>query len=75
MLEDAQGLAVTTDSPLAITAINRLIDQSLSYGNQTEAAILQGLAADRTCVLVHAYAAAYWLSQESLIAESSQFLT
>jgi len=66
MLEDAQGLAVTTDSPLAITAINRLIDQSLSYGNQTEAAILQGLAADRTCVLVHAYAAAYWLSQESL---------
>lgn len=65
MLEDAQGLAVTTDSPLAICAINRLIDQSLSYGKHTEAAIWQGLAADHTCALIHAYAAAYWLSQES----------
>ncbi|MFH7029389.1 MAG: hypothetical protein ACHBN1_29365 [Heteroscytonema crispum UTEX LB 1556] len=32
MLEDAQGLDITTDSPEAIASINRFIEQALSYG-------------------------------------------
>ncbi len=67
MLEDAQGLAVTTDSPAAIAALNRFTQQSLGYGNAAETALLQGNAADRECVLIHAYTAAYYLAQEEAI--------
>ncbi|WP_348535416.1 hypothetical protein [Komarekiella delphini-convector] len=65
MLKDAQGLVVTTDSANAIAAINRFIDQALSYSKNVETAILQAIAADPTCVLAHAYAAAYYLTQEN----------
>jgi len=65
MLRDVQALSVTTTSPVAIAAINRFINQSLSYGNEAERALLQGNAADRECALIHAYTAAYYLSQES----------
>ncbi|XGV96518.1 MAG: tetratricopeptide repeat protein [Leptolyngbya sp. BL-A-14] len=65
MLEDAQGLDVTTDSPEAIAALNGFVDQALSYGNDAEARILEGIAADPTCAIAHACAAAYYLSQEN----------
>ncbi|MCG6134677.1 MAG: tetratricopeptide repeat protein [Nostoc sp. LLA-1] len=65
MLEDAQGLVVTTDSAQAIAAINRFIDQALGYGKDAETAILQAIEADPTCVLAHAYAGAYYLTQEN----------
>jgi tetratricopeptide (TPR) repeat protein len=65
MLKDAQGLVVTTDSAQAIAAINRFIDQALCYGQNAETAILQAIEADPTCVLAHAYAAAYYLTQEN----------
>lgn len=68
MLEDAQGLEVTTDSRAAIAAINWFIDQALSYGKDAEAAILQGIAADPTCAMIHAYAAAHFLSMENALA-------
>jgi tetratricopeptide (TPR) repeat protein len=64
MLKDAQGLTVTTDSPVAIAAINRFTDQALSYGKDAETVLLQGNAADRECALIHAYTAAHYLSQE-----------
>jgi tetratricopeptide (TPR) repeat protein len=65
MLKDAQGLIVTTDSVKAIAAINRFVDQMLGYGKDAETAILQAIAADPTCALAHAYAAAYYLTQEN----------
>ncbi|MBD2433477.1 MULTISPECIES: tetratricopeptide repeat protein [Fischerella] len=68
MLKDSQELLVTTDSPDAIAAINRFIDQALFYGKDAEIAILQAITADPTCALAHAYAAAYYLSQENKIA-------
>lgn len=65
MLKDAQGLIVTTDSVQAIAAINRFIDQALCYGQDAETAIFQAIEADPTCALAHAYAAAYYLTQEN----------
>ncbi|MBD2775828.1 tetratricopeptide repeat protein [Iningainema tapete] len=65
MLEDAQGLEVTTNSTEAIAAINLFCDQALAYGKDIEAAIVKGLTADPNCALIHAYAAAYFLSMES----------
>jgi tetratricopeptide (TPR) repeat protein len=65
MLKDAQGLLVTTDSAPAIAAINRFSDQMLAYGRDAETAILQAITADPTCALAHAYAAAYYLTQEN----------
>ena len=67
MLRDAQGLVVTTDSPIAIAALNCAIDQSLCYGNGLKAALLQGNVADQECALIHAYTAAYYLSQEEAV--------
>ncbi|ARV58305.1 tetratricopeptide repeat protein 38 family protein [Nostocales cyanobacterium HT-58-2] len=68
MLKDAQGLEVTTDSKETIAAIDRFIGQALSYGKDAEAVIVQGIAADPTCALIHAYAAAHYLSQENATA-------
>lgn len=69
MLKDAQGLAITTNSADTVIAIDRFIEQSLMYGQDAETAILQGIAADPTCAIAHAYAAAYYLSQESAEAQ------
>lgn len=65
MLNDSQGLPVTTSSPAAIAAINCFVDQALGYGKEAERVLIQGNAADRECALIHAYSAAYYLSQES----------
>ncbi|HEY9710627.1 MAG TPA: tetratricopeptide repeat protein, partial [Oculatellaceae cyanobacterium] len=56
MLRDAQGLEVTTDSPEAIAAIDRFVDQILSYSNNPDA-IFTAIEADPTSVLTNAYAA------------------
>lgn len=69
MLKDAKGLEVTTDSPEAIAAIDRFVEQSLSYGNDA-LTILQAIEADPTCAIAYAHAAAHYLSIES--AESWQ---
>ncbi|MBD1821770.1 tetratricopeptide repeat protein [Cyanobacteria bacterium FACHB-DQ100] len=68
MVIDTQGLTVRTDAEGAIAALDRFIDQSLYYGNQAESAILQALSLDPTCAIAQAYAAAYYLSQETAIA-------
>ncbi|MFN6570848.1 tetratricopeptide repeat protein [Dendronalium sp. ChiSLP03b] len=65
MLKDTQGLVVTTDSAKAIAAINHFIERSLGYGKDAETVILQAITADPTCALAHAYAGAYYLTQES----------
>jgi hypothetical protein len=65
MLKDAQGLEVTTDSSEAIASINRFVEQALSYGKDALTTIHQGIAADPTCVMLHAYAAAHFLSMEN----------
>ena len=64
MLQDTYGLSVTTDSLLAIESIDRFTQQALSYGNQIPFYLFQGHAADRECALLHAYTAAYYLTQE-----------
>jgi tetratricopeptide (TPR) repeat protein len=74
MLTDAQGLAVTTDSPETLAAINGFIEQSLSYGKDAERLILQGIAADPDCAIAQAYAAAYYLSLESATAKRQAML-
>jgi tetratricopeptide (TPR) repeat protein len=74
MLKDAQGLEVTTDSREAIAAINHFIEQALSYGKDAEAVICQGIAADPKCAIIHAYAAAYYLSQENAVASQRAIL-
>lgn len=68
MLKDAQGLDTTTNSSKAIAAINCFVEQSFAYGQDAETAILQGIAADPTCAIAHAYAAAHYLSQENVVA-------
>lgn len=65
MLKDGQDLAVSTDSPAAIVAVNQFVDQSLGYGNQAEFLIHQALRADPTWGMSHAHAAAYYLSLET----------
>jgi hypothetical protein len=63
MLQDAQGLDVTTDSPETIAAINCYTDQALAYGKDA-AAIFQGIEADPECAIANAHAAALYLSHE-----------
>lgn len=58
---------MTTDSAVAIALINRFIDQALRYGNEAEDTLLQGNVADPECALMHAYTAAYYLSQEEAL--------
>jgi tetratricopeptide (TPR) repeat protein len=64
MLKDSFGLPITTNSPETIAAINSFIDASLSYGKNAEV-ILEAVTADPTCAIAHAYAATYYLTQES----------
>lgn len=63
MLQDTQGLDVTTDSPETITAINRYTDQALAYGKDA-VAIFKGIEADPECAIANAHAAALYLSHE-----------
>ncbi len=65
MLEDDLGLEVTTDSSEAIAAINRFTELALGYGKDALSVIQEGIAADPTCAMLHAYAAAHFLSQEN----------
>jgi len=65
MIQDVQGLAVTTDSPQAVEVINQFIDQALTYGCEAEATILKAIDVDEDCAIAQAYAAAYYLSQEN----------
>ncbi len=65
MLKTAQDLDITTDSPETIAAIDTFSERALCYGKEVESLLLQGIAADPTCAIVRAYAAAYYLSQES----------
>ncbi|MBV8887006.1 MAG: tetratricopeptide repeat protein [Chroococcidiopsidaceae cyanobacterium CP_BM_RX_35] len=74
MVTDSQGLAISTDSHSAIDALNQFIDQTFYYGNQAENAILQALSADSTCAIAQAYAAAYYLSQETAITRRTAML-
>lgn len=69
MLKDDRGLEVSTDSPEAINAVNKIVRNSLSYGKQIEVAIEEGIRADASCAILHAYAGAYYLSQENAIAK------
>ena len=64
MLKDSQGLEVSTNSLSAIAAIDRFVEQSLGYGNGAEV-ILQAIAADPTCAIAHAHAAAHYLCLET----------
>jgi len=64
MLNDVQGLVVTTQSPAAIAAINQYTDAALRYGKEAEMTLFGGNVADRECALIQAYTAAYHLSQE-----------
>jgi tetratricopeptide (TPR) repeat protein len=68
MLQDTQGLEVTTDSFEVITGLNSFTNQALGYGKDAQIVIGQLIASDPTCALVHAYAAAYYLSQENATA-------
>ncbi|MBW4602047.1 MAG: tetratricopeptide repeat protein [Calothrix sp. FI2-JRJ7] len=70
MLKDAQGLEVSTDSHEAVDAISSFTNQSLTYGKEALNVVKQGLLADSTCAMLHAYAAAHFLSQENEQANS-----
>jgi hypothetical protein len=63
MLQDTQGLDVSTDSAETIAAINRYTDQILAYGKDT-VAIFPGIEADRQCAIANAHAAALYLFHE-----------
>lgn len=71
---DVQGLEVTANSQEAIPLIDQFIDQALYYGNQAESAIVQALLVDPSCAIAHAYAAAYYLSQETAIARQTAII-
>ncbi|GAP94448.1 tetratricopeptide repeat protein [Leptolyngbya sp. NIES-2104] len=68
---DVQGLDVTVNSQETIPLVDQFIDQALYYGNQAESAIVQALSVDPGCAIAHAYAAAYYLSQETAIARQT----
>ncbi|MBW4469886.1 MAG: tetratricopeptide repeat protein [Stenomitos rutilans HA7619-LM2] len=70
MLKDIQDLAVTSVSPIAIVHLNDFVQQALGYGKDAEVAISQALAADPSCAIAHAYAAAHFLSQENAVDRS-----
>jgi tetratricopeptide (TPR) repeat protein len=64
MLQDSQGLDVTTDSPAMIAAINRYINQALAYGKDA-IAIIKDIEADPKCAITNAYAATVYLTHET----------
>lgn len=60
MLRDAQGHPVSTDHAGTVAAIDAFAAEILSHGKGATA-ILDGVAADRTCALAQAYAGALYL--------------
>ncbi|RJF88495.1 tetratricopeptide repeat protein [Oleomonas cavernae] len=64
MLKDARGSDVTTDNPVAVAAIDRMVDHWLGYG-QGATAIFEGIAADPRCVLAQTQGAVLNLFMES----------
>lgn len=76
MLKDARGNDVTTDNPVAVSAINRMCDQWLGYG-QGASAIFEGIAADPRCTLAQTLGAVLNLFLESAagIRAAQPFLT
>lgn len=64
MLTDARGLAVTTDDPAVVTAIDRYAEAFLAYTDDAPA-ILEAAAADPACPLAQALAGALFLFLES----------
>jgi tetratricopeptide (TPR) repeat protein len=58
-------LNITAQNSITVNMVHHFVDQSLSYGNAAEATILEAIAHDPTCAIAHAYAAAYYLSQET----------
>jgi tetratricopeptide (TPR) repeat protein len=67
MLQDAQGLNISTDAPNVVEAINRFTAQLISYGNQADV-IFKAVEAEPTNVLANAYAATLCLLAETAIA-------
>src|SRR5258708_22735157 len=64
MLTDAQGLAVTTERPETIRAIDHFAQQFLGYGKDL-GGILEAAAADRDCVVAQAHAGLITLLMET----------
>ncbi|PWR18943.1 tetratricopeptide repeat protein [Zavarzinia compransoris] len=64
MQKDARGNDVTTDNPAAVSAINRMIEQWLGYG-QSASVIFEGVAADPRCVMAQVLGAVLNLFLES----------
>lgn len=64
MQQDARGLAVTTDDPSVVTAIDRYTEAFLAYTNDAPV-ILDAVKADPACPLAQAYAGALSLFLES----------
>jgi hypothetical protein len=64
MLQDAQGLDVTTDVPETVAAIDRFVDEFLGYGTKADV-ILEGIKADPECALANAYGAALHMFLEN----------
>lgn len=64
MLTDAQGLAVATERPETIEAIDRFAQAFLGYGTDFQP-ILDAAEADPTCVTAQAHAAALMLFGET----------
>ncbi len=64
MLQDAQGLDVSTNSPETVAAIDTFVDQFLGYGLHADA-ILKGVEADPDCAIANAYAAALYMFLEN----------
>ncbi|MFA5122556.1 tetratricopeptide repeat protein [Zavarzinia sp.] len=64
MLKDARGNDVTTDNPVAVAAINKMVDQWLGYG-QAASAVFEGVAADPRCVMALTLGAVLNLCLES----------
>jgi hypothetical protein len=60
MLKDSQELAVSTNSPETVNAINGFFEELLSVGKDAQV-ILKAVEADPTCVIANAYAAAFYL--------------
>lgn len=62
---DRYGLTVSSQVSEAIAALDQFITEALSYGSAAEACIQRAVSADPSWGLAHAYAAGYYLSQET----------
>ncbi|WP_392534864.1 tetratricopeptide repeat protein [Nostoc sp. C117] len=60
MVKDSFGLEITTDSSVAVDAINNFVDQLFSVGNDAQV-ILKAVEADPACAMANAQVAAFYL--------------